>query len=109
LSLDDLTELDLLPAALGEQRMGMRQSPNPLLNGCCVQGSVVGSAQPDDPFHHGQHVLGAVIDFLEQAVFRCLKVLYLAIFSGVDLRAEVVEQAAVVVADRAKMELIPER
>ena len=91
MTLDDLPKLNLLPAALGEQGMGMRQSLNPLLNGCCIQGGIVGSAQPDNSFDHGQYILGAMIDFLEQAMFRCFKVLYFAVFGDVELRAEVIE------------------
>ena len=70
MTLDDLAELNLLPAALREERHGHATKPESAANGCCIQGSVVGSVQPDDPFHHSQNILGTMIDLLEQAMFR---------------------------------------
>jgi len=49
-----------------------------------------------------------MIDFHQKPVFRCLKILDLAILRDIDLRREEVCKVARLVVNRADMQLIPE-
>ena len=89
--------------------MGSRQRLHSLLDGGRIQGSVVRSSQPNDAVHERKHVVGAMVPSSRSLCSDSSRDLDPAIFRAVDLRAEVIDHAAVVIVNWAEVKLIPER
>ncbi len=113
LHLDQCTQqhvdLKIAPTFWPQERVGPGEGLHSDLDSGGILRRIIGSGQPDDAFNNGQSVHCPVIDFPKQPVLGGLQTADLARLGDIALGGENVQQLSSFIADRAQMQLVPER